>query len=134
MAGVSEVGIGRIGEIVRGLIGRLAPLEENSALQGSEIKNLKRQTQIVQAEVETLKGMADTQDGEAAIHHQKLAELEARLRLLDSKVSNQEAEIKKMSSALHGQKVKAGIAKSKAARAETALIKAKSKNYRKPDQ
>jgi chromosome segregation ATPase len=126
-----QIGIGRLGELVRNLMGRLAPLETATSIHGGEIDRLKDQAEDVQTEVDTLKVMVEMQDGVGADHDRKIGELQKKLARLEADVAAHENTITKMTSTLHGQKIKTGQAKARAGRAERALDKLKASKPRK---
>lgn len=126
-----QIGIGRLGELVRNLIGRLTPLEMATSIHSEEIDRLKDQAEDVQTEVDTLKVIAEMQDGVGADHDRKIGELEKKLARLEVDVAAHENTIAKMTSSLHGQKIKTGQAKARAGRAETALDKLKTRKPQK---
>jgi chromosome segregation ATPase len=122
-----QVGIGRLGELVRSVLARLTPLETTSKIHATELDRLKDQAQNVRSAVETLKAISDTQDSETADHDRRIAELTKTLELLSANVAAHEDKIKTISKSLRGEQIKRGRANARAERAEQALARNKRK-------
>lgn len=121
MASVTtQIGYGRLVEVVRGLLNGLADVKAEGAEQAQEIGKLKEKAETFQTKIETLQELSDLQDSEVADHDRRLTELTREIEVLKADFSAQK---KTLTSSLHGAKVREGFAKARADRLEAGLAR-----------
>lgn len=116
----TQIGYGRLVEVVRGLLNGLADVRAEGAEQAREIGKLKEKAETFQTKIETLQELSDLQDSEVADHDRRLTELTKEIEVLKADFSAQK---KALTSSLHGAKVREGFAKARADRLEAGLAR-----------
>jgi chromosome segregation ATPase len=113
--------LGRLGEVVRNILGRLSPLEAASGRHDDEISKLKERAEAVQAELDRLRKVSNHQGLMLEDHERKIAELSDNVGDLQSEVDKRETQIRALHTVVRGEQVKRGRANARANRAEEAL-------------
>ena len=113
--------LGAVHEKIRGILGRLGPVEATSAEHRAEIQALRANAEKIQNELEKLHKITSHQGQELAEHNKKIAELNEEMSELHSDAQEQEGKIARLSSTVRGEQIKRGKAAARAERAEEKL-------------
>lgn len=119
MANDQGAGLSGIGASIRNIFSRLSPLEKRAKEQDTDIEALKQRAAAAEAELLRLSKVAQQQGTELAKNQRDVDNLERTVSALQSEIEDKTDDIQGLKSALHGERVKRGLAKSKLEKMES---------------
>jgi chromosome segregation ATPase len=118
MANDQGSGLSTLGASIRSIIHRLNPLETASKAHEADIEALKIRAAAADAELIRLTKIAQQQGTELAGNQADIAELKRSVDNLESEIEGKADDIHGLKSALHGERVKRGLANAKVEKME----------------
>jgi len=115
------VGVGGLGETIRRILGRLAPVEAKGEAHDREIRELRERAEKAQGDLDRLQKITNHQGKALEDHNRKIASLSEDLEQLEADAEANEVQVKNLVSTVRGEQIKRGKAMARAARAEESL-------------